>query len=771
MSNYSYTNTKQTPSGWNANEPNNFNYSVEQLITAIERREIASITFVDPYGYLQSLHAPYIERDEHAKPVAIYGNVKDDMRIPSFAKIDIQNLGHFIAIRDSNFQYGFSTNAKLSREHLKETQFSGRDCSAAAFPNFLALPHGKTPPEGELDMSKVEEIRQNLSPVAAAIVEGILLAMPADHSEDAQKVGEKIFDAGMEATTISPMLSQGQTVLPAPQAVFSHVNTLPQEATVLINTFKLQTPSQPHLAHVQQQQQTPLSIPLQVQDGSVLLPQIDSNQKLLVIQSSVDNSVSSDKTSHAKRSLFNIAGLVNFENNSVSDLVLPTWSNSFLQLLKLPTKERPMAYSSMVESSIRQKKEKPDPMNLYNSFDITCVDDTLSSKLLNTNYSSERMEPLIQMKNSSHQLEVRTFGPQSKSPEQIKAIIEQKKLLQSEKEIDVPEEKRSQANTKVLLFNIGNTEDIVTTCINFYTIKAVELNLAAMANKSPLILQLVNHIRDTILVNKKYIDKYYHQMQWLPCMLSTSLQHILSAFADFSREFTLTLALRAEMSDEVLRSTLSSGNFEHLNETVRAATSVSLAIKQANFAQKALSASQHCPSFWKEDGFTQGDTKGGLNPKSDAGDTREKKRPVSASGEKQNRSSRFQTNPRIPQQYQRKPEEQCGMFYLHDTNIAPGSVFPYHLKTGSGLLQKPLCADFCCQGKKCKNRPCKFAHVIKYSQLNQNEFDTICKHFSDKKVGWLSDGMLKMTNNLSLKLEYNHLRGDENGPFSQQNEG
>lgn len=111
------------------------------------------------------------------------------------------------------------------------------------------------------------------------------------------------------------------------------------------------------------------------------------------------------------------------------------------------------------------------------------------------------------------------------------------------------------------------------------------------------------------------------------------------------------------------------------------------------------------------------------------------------------------------------------MFYLHDTNIAPGSVFPYHLKTGSGVLQKPLCADFCCQGKKCKNRPCKFAHVIKYSQLNQNEFDTICKHFSDKKVGWLSDGMLKMTNNVSLKPEYNHLRGDENGPFSQQNEG
>jgi hypothetical protein len=505
-----------------------------------------------------------------------------------------------------------------------------------------------------------------------------------------------------------------------------------------------------------------------MQGGAVLLPQTNSHQSLYIVQSSVDNSASVDKSNHAKRSLFNITGIVDFENNTVRNLALPIFSNNYEQVLKLSSKERAPAYSSMVESSIREKKAQFDPMNRYNSFDLEVIDDTFASKLVNTNYSTSRMESLVSNTTTSHQIEIRTFGPQSQSPELIKAIMEQKKLRQSEKETDVPEDKRSQANTKALLFKIGTTEDVVTTCINFHTIKAAELNLTTMARKSPIVLQLVNHIRDAILINKKYIDKYQHQMEWLPCMLSTSLQNILAAFAEFSTDFSLLLALRAQSSDAVLIATLSSSNYEHLNQTVRVATSVSLAIRQASFAQKALSASEHCPNFWSEASATQG----GTPPKLEPADTKDRKRPVSASGEKQNRTSRFQANTRLPQQHQRnRTEEQCGMIYLHDTNIQSASIFPQELRISIGGQQKPLCADFCCQGRKCKRGSCRFAHATRYAQLSQHEFDTMCKHISDKNIGWLSDDVLKRTNSVSLKPEFDHLRGDENGPFGQQNEG
>lgn len=66
------------------------------------------------------------------------------------------------------------------------------------------------------------------------------------------------------------------------------------------------------------------------------------------------------------------------------------------------------------------------------------------------------------------------------------------------------------------------------------------------------------------------------------------------------------------MTNDVLRTTFSDGNYEHLNQIVRVATSVSLAIKQANFVQNVLAESEHCPDFWNEAGTTQGEMKGGM---------------------------------------------------------------------------------------------------------------------------------------------------------------
>ncbi|KAK1733209.1 hypothetical protein QTG54_016066 [Skeletonema marinoi] len=249
MSNHSYINSKQTPPRWNAELASNFNYSKTQIIDAIGRNEIASITFLNTYGDLETIHAPHIGTDDHGIPNMIYGNANDDMRTPSFTKIDPESFGFFLIMSEGALHDGFSTNANLTREHLRDTDFSGRNLKLGGFPNFLALPHGIQPPVGELDQSKVNNTRSRLGSVAGALMNALFLAMnmSEQEAEDLRVVGEIILSDGTEGDFITPSIVD-QIVLTTPRAVSSHSSTLPQDVSTLNSIFKL--PATPVPAHL-----------------------------------------------------------------------------------------------------------------------------------------------------------------------------------------------------------------------------------------------------------------------------------------------------------------------------------------------------------------------------------------------------------------------------------------------------------------------------------------------------------------------------------------
>ncbi|KAK1733208.1 hypothetical protein QTG54_016065 [Skeletonema marinoi] len=407
---------------------------------------------------------------------------------------------------------------------------------------------------------------------------------------------------------------------------------------------------------------------------------------------------------------------------------------------------------------------------------MVSVDDPLATKLLNTNFSKDRLGSLVTTSTkSSHQLEIRSFGPQSTSREKINAIQAQKKVRQSEIEGDVPEDKRSLANVMAMLFGIESSEDVITTCINFQTLKSLEFNLVAMGDKGPVVLQLFAHIRDAILKNKSYLKQYSHKMEWLSCMLCTSLQNILASFAELSEDFALMIALQAQHDNTILAAQWHVHHTEMLGQIVQYATAVKIAIEQAKFAQKALSPNEHCPEFYNAARNELFSRKDDATPSLDTTSLKEqKKRPVSASGERQSRASRFQTNTRLlppSMSSSKKKDDQCGMIFLFDGDMPSYSVFPQDL-TVSKSGKKKLCADFCCQKKMCRRSSCTFAHIFRYDHLTQEEFDLLCEHISKNKIGWLSDGMLHRSRNvISLNSKFSHLRGDANGPFAMQNEG
>ena len=113
---------------------------------------------------------------------------------------------------------------------------------------------------------------------------------------------------------------------------------------------------------------------------------------------------------------------------------------------------------------------------------------------------------------------------------------------------------------------------------------------------------------------------------------------------------------------------------------------------------------------------------------------------------------------------------ELGIIFLKDPNIPNGEVFPSQLKferKGKGKDKfAPLCADFVCVGKQCTKPKgkCNFVHVNSYRIIGQEKFDLICQHLLSKKIGWVSEKMLRKKNcGVILRPEYKDLLGDANG--------
>jgi len=98
-----------------------------------------------------------------------------------------------------------------------------------------------------------------------------------------------------------------------------------------------------------------------------------------------------------------------------------------------------------------------------------------------------------------------------------------------------------------------------------------------------------------------------------------------------------------------------------------------------------------------------------------------------------------------------------GLFHAKD-GIEDGKVFPNTLKL-------PLCSKFCLQGKACDKpkQVCKFAHVVTWKSIKEEDQNEILKHCVTTNNLWLDKETTKK-HKADLPSEFEHLLGDATGP-------
>ena len=472
----------------------------------------------------------------------------------------------------------------------------------------------------------------------------------------------------------------------------------------------------------------------------------------------------------AKRTLFNICGNINKPIYgafgaavSVSNLSITSSTPGFANVLKKKSgPERNDSFRLFLQHGMRTVKENADSLNLLSHHDMDTISPAFATAELNSNYDDTNYDQLPTSGNK--QLNINSFGPQSKDSTIVEGIKNGVLTTESERQNAVSSEDRSKQSIDIPSFNPSNSvEEVKTTFIGLHLIKSLQYDLG---QTRPLVIQSLAELREVITNDAKWIGDHIDQMPWLSCAIVSRAQSIFSGYAKFSDNYRLLEALStAGNTNQILRNALTAEDIQGITGIAMIARNFANDVAQAKIATKALSAETHMPSFYESKRTT--------SPPVQEPVARGGKRPVSASSERQSNSrpGRYQQSIIAPPAFQKKPMEKCGMIYLEDPNMAPYLVFPKDLEVSFRRKTGKLCSGFCCQGKVCNQYNCSFIHIFKYDDLSQVDFDKLCAYISEKKHAWLSDGMLKKSRKVTLKPQYEHLRGDENGPFTSQNEG
>lgn len=767
--NDSFVYSNPTPHRWDRESVDNFQYTPNQLINVLKSGQIASITFMDHNSTLQTLYSPKLSCDDHGSPNRIFGSLGDSKKTSSFAFVATEALGLFCRVaKDVSI---FSEKKKLTKDQLKGSSFNAKyHWYAEAVPNFFALPFGVSPPDvgSEIEDGDLAQIESSHGSVVSKII-STLQSVQNEFTEWKQ-VSDNIIESGAESEYISAVLEDDEVALLQnyPFVVVSPTMRLPEDVESLRDTFKVPPtpPTQQHPVAVATSQQGSTSS-ISTQPGQIVILNQDSKE-------SSEKDARADKRAAAKRTLFNICGNINAPTYgayngpvSISDLSTPHLTQKFEAVLqKKAGPERNDAFRLFLQFGMKSTKENKDPYNLLSQHDMDTISPAFATAELNSNYDHTNYDQLP--KSGNKQLNINSFGPQSANTVAVKDIKKGILTLESERQNNVSADDREKQSIDIPSFNPSSSVDEVKqTLINLYLVKSFQFDLA---KPRPILLHALGDLTEVITNEANWIRDYINQMPWLACALVSRAQSIISAFATFSENYRLLEDLQcAGNTTQILRNALTSSDIQELTGIVMTARSFAYDVKQAKLATKALSAEYYMPSFFRNKM---------INPPAPPVQeqvARGGKRPVSASAERQTNSrvGRYQQSTIAQPVLQRKPMNKCGMLFLHDPNMEAYKVFPKDLVVTFKKKTGKLCSGFCCQGRICDQYggSCNFIHVIKYDDLSQSEFDMLCAYISDEKHAWLSDGMLKKSRKIKLKPQYEHLRGDENGPFTSQNEG
>ena len=753
--------------------------------------EASSIVFVTSKKEIAVIYmpTPVIDKDEFE---CLLGNMFDESSSPAFFKIDSDEIGSCCAIIEHpKIPPEFRPEIPLQSDSVKDTDWEDAQMEVAlvAIPTLAPIPYGKEIMSLTLDENFVAEMTsiskehgfwaQTMRDVVeqhevdnhtGTVLKRIIESVPASSSRDQARAATK----GLRGMILAPspfvdpsLLSRGNRYEADQEKLkaFFRRNPTPARVEIIDDDENADEPRVP----VRSTAAPSNSLPPGIATAATIsnpppeffaqlietMKNIQAPQqptKIVVESRDHEETIDLAKLQTGMLQLMYATGEINWEDGSVKNIRVATFSQGFLNLLSRSASVQATQLTNLFATIFSTEPEDDDDDFQSNPLSRLMSMVVFTSKFtkghLNASFQSSDLETGSMYKSTS-------INPFHYAPQGNRKLISEAtaKMDEERNELNwrIVEKDRNKISSLIEgIGRVNSVDEVAMTCAN---ICGVQLAMVDMTAGKPLLFQLAWKVI-RFIENKK-------TKTWMRDN-SDCIAHLPMIFMSKIHQFFMHLASFSQNSINTNKIETGDDKFE--------TRSVSVAVKLASkFLAKMQehiddnSVPKDVPAFAKS--FFVEASGGGFVPAPTAA---EPAKPAASQPADANGGGKRKGNSEGEQQAEGQKKKRN----TSDKSLKMGL---FHLKKGTpaskalpekSTLKDGICLDFCCHERKCNfnHLLCKNGkHYTNWKNVPEEDRPILLKHMEKSSVMWLDAETFKK-HEIVIAPEFAHLLGDATGP-------
>ena len=752
--------------------------------------EASSIVFVTSKKEIAVIYmpTPVIDKDEFE---CLLGNMFDESSSPAFFKIDSDEIGSCCAILEHpKIPPEFRPEIALQSDSVKDTDWEDAQMEIAlvAIPTFAPIPYGVEIKSTMLDENFFEEMKaissahgfwaQTMNDVVEqhevdnhteTVLKRITSSVPVSSSRDQARAATKGLRGMIFASCpyVDPsLLSRRNDRFEADQEklkAFFRRNPTPARVETVdddgnIDEFLVRSTTAPSaslppgIAAVAVGPNPPPEFFTQLIETMKNIQAPQQPTKIVVESRDHEETIDLAKLQTGMLQLMYATGDINWDDGSVQNVRVATFSQGFLNLLSRSASVQATQLTNLFATIFAtEPKDDDDDFQsnpLSRLMSMVVFTPKFTKGHLNASFQSSDLETGSMYKSTS--LNPFHYAPQGNR----KMILEATAKMDEERnELNwrIVEKDRSKISSLIEgIGRVNNMDEVAMTCAN---ICGVQLAMVDITAGKPLLFQFAWKVI-RFIENKKtktWMRDNSDCIAHLPMIFMSKIHQFFMHLASFSQNLINTNKI--ETGDDKF-------------ETRSVSVAVKLASKFFAKMQEHIddnSIPKDVPAFAKS--FFVEATGGGFVPAPPAAEAAKPtaNQPADANGggkRKGNGEGEQQAEGQKKKRNTSDKSLKMGLFHLKKGTPASKAV------PEKSTLKDGICLDFCCHERKCNfnHLLCKNGkHYTNWKNVPEEDRPILLKHMEKSGVMWLDAETFKK-HEIVIAPEFAHLLGDATGP-------
>ena len=750
-----------------------FNSTSEQLS---KLDNVAYLMGLSTSGDITTIYKPTYVIDKSGKAKWIIGNMNNASNRVCLACAE--PLAYYPQVEESSqVPDSIRPQKPLTKDHLVDTDFDSRKkLVLIQIPNHIPGPFGTTPPSTNVRDDDFVEKLQALGDQHAKWAT-VVKNYHEFHGENEIDEANSALGKVKEDPTNSHLFLHGD--VPQDGDRFFYLNPIQDESrfapqqkelmsffTVPLSpdkTARRPSPTVSSSSNTGTQQQFTTQ-----QDFQAML----QNANLTLVTQADKERDSETTLGLNKLRLFHVTGKIDWDEGTVSNVTLPTWSGSAQTIMGVTSAARASrlgdALFTVFRSEPTSRIEKFDP--LFTQMSMTTFTRPFCTALLACHFQATQLSSLHE---ESNYINVTHFANQNLE-EKVLAIQRSEQEEATERSNNVPESQRkSKVTTLTVLGNIKHLGDVVDVCANFCGVDRTLFDYSGPGGKA-IVYQIFEKMVEVIFDKefKQWSDQRADKMPQLPFNFIALLQSVFVELITFARNMV-------NLSQLDIAPQNNSPTFELICVETAVAIASRFVNKLKNHVQDKTTFTdvvpQITPDSMNPDKIKMEQLKNEMmatmsmdNGRTHVGDKAKAMAsppgsPTKSSRARQSRKKLKSNTGKDSLRSDKQKTDKKALGWMHCKG-SPTKALPSNLSMEPGP-----CAFFVAQGSECNrsSNKCSHTHVASFSKFPKPDQIAILEkmHEDEGKSAWLDKATFERQGITDLiPKEFKYLLGDENGP-------